>query len=164
MKKNLILMSALFAGSMFMNNGFGSNNILSFNRIILIDSEQKDEDFNPREEDTNNDDNCYNPSKEEFFNDIDDLYYDNIENPIMCTDTELHTAQNDLKKSIESEYAKLPLIKRMNKKTKKIYLHTKGIIKRQIINPNFKLIKRTTITVGGILSLKYAIRHLVLSL
>ena len=164
MKKNLILMSALFAGSMFMNNGFGSNNILSFNRIILTDNEQKDEDFNPREEDTNNDDNCYNPSKEEFFNDIDDLYYDNIEIPIMCTDTELHTAQNDLKKSIESEYAKLPLIKRMNKKTKKIYLHTKGIIKSQIINPNFKLIKRTATTyVGTVLSV-HIVKHLVLSL
>ena len=137
MKKNLILMSALFAGSMFMNNGFGSNDGFGGNYVIDIDDDQNDEEFNPPE-DINDDDYSYNPSKEEFFNDIETLYHNNIKHPIVRTDIELiaaqnenienpivqgeielNTAQNNLKKLIETEYSKLSLTKRINKKIKK---------------------------------------------
>ena len=152
MKKNLILMSALFAGSMFMNNGFCANDGFGGNYVIDIDDDQNDEEFTPPKNTNDDHDDCsYNPSKEEFFNDIENLYYDNIENPIVRTDIDLYTAQNDLKKLIETEYTKLPLTKRINKKIKKSF-------------HNFKVIKRTITTVGGILLSEYIMKRLALSL
>ena len=152
MKKNLILMSALFAGSMFMNNGFCANDGFGGNYVIDIDDDQNDEEFTPPKNTNDDHDDCsYNPSKEEFFNDIEDLYYDNIENPIVRTDIDLYIAQNDLKKLIETEYTKLPLTKRINKKIKKSF-------------HNVKVIKRTITTVGGILLSEYIMKRLALSL
>ena len=168
MKKNLILMSALFAGSMFMNNGFCANDGFGGNYVIDIDDDQNDEEFTPPKNTNDDHDDCsYNPSKEEFFNDIENLYYDNIENPIVRTDIkltaaqndlkklladiDLYIAQNDLKKLIETEYTKLPLTKRINKKIKKSF-------------HNVKVIKRTITTVGGILLSEYIMKRLALSL